>query len=137
MSIVPSGAGGDGAVSELPALLKRWLAIQEEIASLNNELKQRRTVSRTMKDMIMRIMETSNVVQLNTSKGAVVHRTRTVTERLSSESMLKHFKEFFGGDEAKALALIAYLDEHRGTVIKHDLKLQMAKGEDDKMSRRS
>ena len=91
--LVPTGAPAAPAISELPALLKRWMTLQEEVASLNAEMKQRRTQSKALKDIILRIMESNNVAKINVSKGAVVHKTREVTEKLSSGFMLKHFKE--------------------------------------------
>jgi len=136
MSIVPNtmgntllAAGGAGApaISELPALLKRWMTLQEETAVLRADIKQRETQSKALKDIILRIMETNNVVKLNVSKGAVVHKTREVTEKMSNSFMLKHFKQFFGGDEDRAKALIDYLEENRGSIMKHDLKLQVPK----------
>jgi hypothetical protein len=49
--------------------------------------------------------------------------------------MLKHFKEFFGGDEERASSLINYLEENRTSIMKHDLKLHVPKptsgGSDD------
>jgi hypothetical protein len=55
MSIVPSGTESAN-LNELPNLLKRWMGIQEEMSMLNSELKQRRTQSKALKDMILRIM---------------------------------------------------------------------------------
>ena len=136
MSIVPNtmgntllaaGAAGAPAISELPALLKRWMTLQEETAALRADIKQRDTQSKALKDIILRIMETNNVVKLNVSKGAVVHKTREVTEKISNGFMLKHFKTFFGGDEERAKALVDYLEENRGSIMKHDLKLQVPK----------
>lgn len=125
--LVPTGAPAAPAISELPALLKRWMTLQEEAASLNAEMKQRRTQSKALKDIILRIMESNNVAKINVSKGAVIHRTREVTEKLSNEFMMKHFKEFFGGDQERASSLINYLEEHRTSIMKHDLKLQVPK----------
>jgi Family of unknown function (DUF5760) len=125
--LVPTGTAPAPAIGELPALLKRWMTLQEEVASLNAEMKQRRTQSKALKDIILRIMESNNVAKINVSKGAVVHRTREVTEKLSNGFMLKHFKEFFGGDEERASALVNYLEENRTSIMKHDLKLQAPK----------
>ena len=86
--LVPTSAPSAPAISELPALLKRWMTIQEEVASLNAEMKQRRTQSKALKDIILRIMESNNVAKINVSKGAVVPKTREVTEKLSSGFML-------------------------------------------------
>jgi len=132
MSLIPTDNGA--STSELPTLLKRWMTVQEEMASLNNELKQRKTQSKALKDVILRIMESNRVVQLNVSKGTVLHKTREVTERITNEYLLKHCKDFFSGDLEKAKLLVAYLEEHRGTITKHDLKLNVMRGEDDRLS---
>ena len=125
--LVPTSAPAAPAIGALPAVLKRWMTIQEEVASLNAEMKQRRTQSKALKDIILRIMESNNVAKINVSKGAVVHKTREVTEKLSSGFMLKHFKEFFGGDEERAASLVNYLEENRTSIMKHDLKLHVPK----------
>lgn len=136
MSIVPnamgntllSAAGTSPAINELPTLLKRWMALQEEITALKADINQRSTQSKALKDIILRIMETNNVVKLNITKGgAVVHKTREVTESISNSFILKHCKTFFGGDEERAKALVQYLEENRGSTMKHDLKIQIPK----------
>lgn len=135
MALVPTDTSP--AVSELPTLLKRWMTTQEEMTTLNAELKQRKTQSKALKDVILRIMESNKVVQLNVSKGAVVHKTREVTETINTAYLLKHCSDFFEGDMRKAEALVNYLDEHRGTTIRHDLRFQGPKGDEDRLSHRS
>ena len=135
MSIVPnnlgnallSTSGTSPAISELPALLKRWMALQDEMNAMKADIKQRTTQSKALKDIILRIMETNKVVKLNINKGAVVHKTREVTEKISNGFMLKHCKNFFNGDEERAKALVDYLEENRGSVMKHDLKIHIPK----------
>jgi len=122
-ALIPIGTDGGASITELPSLLKRWMNIQEEMATLNNEVKQRRTQSKALREVILRIMETNRVVKLNVSKGAVVHKTREVAEKISNSYMLKHCKDFFQGDEEKAKALVAYLESNRNTTVKHELKL--------------
>jgi hypothetical protein len=111
------------STTELPGLLKRWMTLQDEMATLNAEIKQRRTTSAALKSMIMRIMETNNLGQLNVSKGAVVRTTRESKESLNNDYLLKHCKEFFGGDDTKAQALLKYLDEHRATKVTSSIRL--------------
>jgi hypothetical protein len=125
MSLIP--VESTAPVSELPGLLRRWITIQEEVATLNTELRQRKTQSKALKDVILRIMDSNKVVQLNVTKGTVVHKTREVSESLSNGYLLKHCSEFFGGDMAKAESLVNYLDEHRGTTVRHDLRFQIPK----------
>ena len=137
MSIVPTGAETAGGISELPALLRRWMTVQEEMSTLNAELKQRRTQSKALKEVILRIMENNKVAALNTSKGTVVHKTKEMPEKLTNEYMLKHCKEFFNGDEPRARALIQYLDEHRSTTVRSDLRLQAPRVEEEGRSQHS
>lgn len=134
-TIIPAGTDASANISELPSLLKRWMQIQEEINVLNGEIRGRRTQSKALKDVILRIMETNSVAKLNVSKGAVVHKTREVAEKISNDFMLKHFKDFFGGDEERAKALIEYLETRRSVITKHDLSLQVPRGDDDRSSR--
>lgn len=132
MSLITAPTGESGAgISELPTLLKRWMTIQEEVSTLNAELKQRRTQSKALREVILRIMETNSVVKLNVSRGAVVHKTREVAEKMSNAYMLKHMKDFFNGDEEKAKGLVEYLETKRETVVKHDLKLQAPRAAED------
>lgn len=128
---------GGNPIGELPNYLKRWLTLQDEIIAFNTELQQRRTQSKALKEIILRIMNSNKVAALNTSKGTVLHKTRETAERISNDYLMKHCKEFFGGDEERAKALVEYLEEHRTVIKKHDLKLQITRVEDDKLSRRS
>ena len=134
-TIIPAGTDSSANIAELPSLLKRWMQLQEEINVLNGEIRGRRTQSKALKEVILRIMESNSVAKLNVSKGAIVHKTREVSEKMSNDFMLKHFKEFFSGDEERAKALVEYLESHRSIIMKHDLKLQVPGSDDDRGSR--
>lgn len=123
MSLITQEATGTLSTGELPGLIRRWMTIQDEVATLNAEVKQRRTTAAALKTMIMRIMETNNLGQLNVSKGAVVRSTREVKESMNQQYIRKHCKEFFGGDESKAESLMVYLNEHRNTKVNSSIRL--------------
>jgi len=128
MSLIPTADAATG-IAELPAYLKRWMTIQEEMNTLNAELRQRRTQSNALKSIILRTMETNKLAALNTSKGTVLHKVRETTESISNAYLLKHCKTFFDGDEAKAQALVDFLEANRGSTVRSDLKLQMPKND--------
>lgn len=137
MSLIPGadGAAVASSLNELPGLMKQWMKLQEEMAVLNAEVKQRRTQSKAMRDMILRIMEANKLATLNVSKGAVVHKVREVKETMSQDYLMKHCKEFFQGDEEKAKQLVTYLEEHRSASVKHDLRILPSSGTSDSGSR--
>jgi hypothetical protein len=134
--LVPMGAGEGSTVSELPNLLRRWMGLQEEAAALNVQIKEKRVQAKALKEVILRIMESNRVAALNVSKGTVMHKVSERAETMTDAYLLKHCKDFFGGDEARARSLVEYLESHRATTVRHDLRLHMAKG-DDAASHRS
>ncbi len=132
MSLIPTDVSTGGlTINELPSLLKQWMQLQDEVATLNAEIKQRRTKSKALRELILRIMESHKVAQLNVSKGAVVHQIREAKAPISQSSLLKHYTDFFQGDETKARALMEYLESQRGTVTKHEIKLVGGSGSSD------
>ncbi len=132
MSLIPTDASTGGlTINELPSLLKQWMQLQDDVSTLNAEIKQRRTKSKALRELILRIMESHKVAQLNVSKGAVVHQIREAKAPISQSSLLKHYTDFFQGDENKARALMEYLESQRGTVTKHEIKLVGGSGSSD------
>lgn len=137
MSLVPSGTPPDDSLKELPGLLKSWIKLQEEIVTMNAELSQRKKHSKTIKDTILRIMETNKVAALNVSRGVISHRVRDKPEPVNASYLLKQCTTFFEGDETKAKNLVEFLETKREIKQQHDLKLTMPKSEGDELSRRS
>lgn len=129
MSLIPQDATASLSTQELPALLKRWMTVQDEMATLNAEVKQRRKTAGALKDMIMKIMETNNLGQLNVSKGAVIRSTRETKETVTQDYMRKHCKDFFGGDDKKADQLLEYLNGHRSTKSVSTIRLVQSGGD--------
>jgi hypothetical protein len=148
MSIVPHAARvssrGDGVIShsstpsagisessltitELPTLLKKWMAYEGEIATLNAQMREKRAQSRALRSAILGVMEKHSVATLNVSKGSVVHKVREKKETLSQDFIFKAAKQFFEEDEEKAKKLVEFLESQRGTTIVHDLKIAKSK----------
>lgn len=111
-------------VKELPAFLKRWIAIEEEISSINTSLREKKKQSRALKDTILRIMQANKVQQINTQKGAVVDRKRKLKEAISAKFMKKCMNEYFNGDDDKTNKIFEFVENKRKEEEKHDLKLQ-------------
>lgn len=137
MSIVPQGPDTQNSLSELPNLLKTWMKFQEEIVTLNAEVSQRKKHSKTLKETILRIMNSNKVAALNVSRGVISHRVKETLEPVNNSYLMKQCTAFFEGDEAKAKTLIEYLETRREVKQHHDLKLVMPKTDGDELSRRS
>ena len=111
-------------ISELPAFLKRWIAIGEEISVLDSQTREKRKQSKALKETILRIMQGNKVQQINTNKGAVVDKKRKIKEAISAKFMKKCMSEYFQGDEEKTNKIFEYVENKRKEEETHDLKLQ-------------
>jgi hypothetical protein len=112
---------------ELPNLLKRWMTLHSDLTTLLAEAKEKKSQSKALRDMILKIMEKNSVVQLNVTKGAVIHKTREKKESLSTDYLRKTAETFFEGDAAKADALVKFLEENRTKSVVHDLRFSKTK----------
>jgi len=111
-------------ISELPAFLKRWISVGEEISAIDSQLREKRKQSKALKETILRIMQGNKVQQINTNKGAVVDKKRKIKEAISAKFMKKCMSEYFQGDEEKTNKIFEYVENKRKEEEKHDLKLQ-------------
>jgi hypothetical protein len=125
-----SGIETSLSVGDLPSLLKQWMAYEGEIAALNSQIREKRAQSKALRSSILGVMEKSNVVQLNVSKGSVIHKTREKKESLSQDFIFRAAKQFFDDDEDRAKKLVEFLETHRGTSVVHDLKFSCPKSKD-------
>lgn len=148
MSIIPTSSNNQivqgtntleegSTLRDLPNLLKQWMLLEEQIATLSAELSQRKKHSKTLKETILRIMESNKVAALNVNRGVISHRVHEKVEPLNQSYLMKHLTTFFDGDETKAKNLVEYLDTKRQTTKQHDLKLTIPKSDNDSTSRRS
>ena len=111
-------------ISELPALLKEWIRVGEEISAIDSQLREKRKASKALKETILRIMQGNKVQQINTNKGAVVDRKRKIKEAISAKFMKKCLLEYNKGDAEKTNLIFESVENKRKEEEKHDLKLQ-------------
>jgi hypothetical protein len=128
---VSSGSSDSSlTISELPTLLKKWMAYEGEIASLNAQIRERRAQSKALRSAILGVMEKHSVATVNVTKGSVIHKIREKKETLSQDFIFKAAKQFFEEDEEKAKKLVEFLESQRGTTIVHDLKISKTRDSD-------
>ncbi len=107
------GGGGDLTLQQLPALIKEWMATEEELRTLSAEMREKRKRAKTVRDMVMRIMKGNKVGKLNISAGAVTTHTKATKAPLTKKYVVDALTTYFNGDRTKAEACAKFLDENR------------------------
>lgn len=103
----------EGHVSQLPGLIKEWMATEDDLRTLSAEVREKRKRVKLVRSMIVKIMKGGKIGKLNISAGAVTTQSKTTKAPLTKKYIKETLTEFFNGDVAKAEACAAFLDEHR------------------------
>lgn len=101
-------------VAQLPALIKEWLATEDEVRTLGAAIREKRKRAKLLKDMILKVMKGKNIGKLNmASGGAIYTKKREAKAPLTKKFIVSTLKEFFNGDVAMAEKCAAFIDSHR------------------------
>jgi hypothetical protein len=118
------GESAAAATAHLPALIKEWMATEDELRSLSAALREKRKRAKTVKDMITEIMRGNKIGQLKFSAGALVRQTKATKAPISKKYLVESLTEFFKGDADMATKCAAFIDEHRPMKSNDKLTLQ-------------
>lgn len=115
--------GADLSTTQLPILIKEWMATEDELRTLSAEIREKRKRSKLVREMITKIMKGNKLGQLNIKKGAVVVRSRTTKAPITKKYLVSALTDFFEGNTELAAKCAAFLDEHRP--LKNTDKLEL------------
>ena len=121
-------AESSAAKAHLPALIKEWMATEDELRTLSAAIREKRKRAKTVKNMITEIMRGNKIGQLNFSAGAVVRQTKSTKAPLTKKYLVESLTEFFKGDADMAGKCAAFIDEHRPLKSNDKLTLQPVAG---------
>jgi hypothetical protein len=115
--------GSDVSVAQLPALIKEWMATEEDLKALTAEIREKRKRAKTVRSMIMQVMRGGKIGQLNISAGSVVRREKSTKAPMSKKFLKEALTDYFGGDAKKAEELAKFLDDRRPMKTTENLSL--------------
>ena len=116
----------DVGTAQLPALVKEWMATQDDINTLSAEVRAKRNRVKVLRSLIMKVMKGEKIGQLKISAGAVMARSKTVKSTMTKKYIVSALTDYFKGDAAAAAACAAYLEEHRPLKVQESLTLEPA-----------
>ena len=101
-------------ITQLPTLIKEWLATEDEIRTISAAIREKRKRSKLLRDMILKVMKGKNIGKLNMASGGAIYTKKRETKApLTKKFITTALKDFFNGDAAMAEKCAAFLDSHR------------------------
>jgi hypothetical protein len=101
------------SVNQLPALIKEWMATEDELRALSAAVREKRKRVKLVRAMISKIMKGNQVGRLNISAGVVSTRVKNTKQPMTKKYILGALTEFFNGDAAMAAKCAEFLDSRR------------------------
>lgn len=88
--------------------VKQWLTIDNEIKTLQKEIKERRKIKKNITASLVDIMKNRDIEIMSTSDGELIRTSRKVKSALSKKHLLQSLSVFFKNDNE----IISKLSNH-------------------------
>lgn len=110
-------------MNELQPKIREWVSIDNEIAILNEKLREKREKRREINDFVFQYLKEKNTpkIRVNLPDGHITTATINTYNPISLKLLLNAFKEYFG-DEEKALHLLEFVKQQRELITTNELK---------------
>ena len=93
--------------------VKQWLNIDNEIKTLQKEIKEKRKIKKSITSSLVDIMKNRDIEIMSTSDGELIRTSRKVKSALSKKHLLQSLSAFFKNDAEIIGKLSNYILESR------------------------
>jgi hypothetical protein len=109
-------------LSQLASIIKEWKETNEQVRTLNEQVREKRKRTKVQEEMILRIMKKHNVAALDLkgSGGRILYRRSTTKGGMNDKLLFGLLSEHMKSETAAADA-IKYISEHREVKPKESL----------------
>ena len=109
-------------MSTLKEIIMAWREIENDLTTLNSQIREKKKKQKTMEEIILRIMKKNNIgaLDLKGSGGRLLYRRQTSKGTLNvktlTEMLTAHLKS-----EAAATEALKFINENRGSKVRESL----------------
>ncbi len=105
---------GDDSISALPGIIVEWRKIQDEIATVRQQIREKQKRAVVLEDYIMRIMKKHNIdsLGLKNSGGRIAFKSKKRLQGLGPSTLKPLLTAHLQSDE-KAEEALKYIQENR------------------------
>ena len=114
---------------ELMFSIREWLKIENEIQTINKNLKEKKNKMKELTNNLVNTMKVNSIDCFNIKDGALVYKKRTTKKQISGKFLLTQLEEYFKDQPDIAKELHKKVWDSRDIVCKEELcKQQKDKG---------
>jgi len=112
---------------ELLQNVKTWLDIDNQIRSLQKEIRDRRKLKKELTQSLVGIMKTQDIDALNVPDGQLIYNKTKTKAPLSKKHLLTSLAQYFKNDQRMVDELSKYIMESRKEKEKENIKRKIKK----------
>ena len=107
--------------------VKTWLDIDNQIRSLQKEIKEYRKQKKDLTQSLVQIMKIHDIDQLNIPDGHLIYTKKTIKAPLSKKHLLMSLSNYFKQDKRIVEELSKYIMNSRQDKEKENIKRKIKK----------
>ena len=112
---------------ELLENVKAWLNLDNEIKTLQKEIKSRRNQKKELTDSLMSVMKVNDIEQIDLTDGQLIYTKKKTKAPLSKKHLLESLSKYFKNDPRVVNELGKYIMESRAEKEKESIKRKIKK----------
>ena len=115
------------AQQELLENVKTWLNIDDQIRTLQKEIRDRRKLKKELTESLVGIMKNQDIDALNVPDGQLIYNKTKTKAPLSKKHLLVSLSQYFKNDQRMVEELSKYIMESRQEKEKENIKRKIKK----------
>ena len=107
--------------------IKEWIKIDNEIAQLKADIKDKNNKKKTLTSDLVNVMKNNQIDCFDINGGALVYKKSVVKKPINGKSLLAALKNFYKNDPKVAEDLTKHVLESREEQVKETIKRRIDK----------
>jgi hypothetical protein len=113
---------------DLITLIKEWKQIDDEIKSIQKEVKKRRDRKKLLSDKLIKIMRTNEIDSFDINNGKLLYTQSKLKESINRPYLLGIISKYFEDDDTVDIGGVAdYILENRAIKLKEGIRCKLDK----------
>jgi len=113
---------------DLIALIKEWKQIDDEIKSIQKEVKKRRDRKKLLSEKLIKIMRTNEIDSFDINNGKLLYTQSKLKETINRPYLLGIISKYFEDDDTVDIGGVAdYILENRSIKLKEGIRCKLDK----------
>jgi hypothetical protein len=112
---------------ELVTNIKEWIKIDNEIAQLKSEIKDRNEKKKNLTTNLVTVMKNNKIDCFDINGGALVYKKSTVKKAINAKTLLEALQNYYKNDVTIAQDLTKHIMDSRQEQVKETIKRKIDK----------